>query len=168
MKIELQQLIVAALDRMPKRVKAHDCKVRGANVPMSAIDRIRCDLFLPLGTMERRQKRHFADIDHPRDSRGLWVCLGTTLPIPDADTLVAWSVTPVADLSRSETLTLEQIRAAASEMAKHRWLAGSADVIVDVREHRGVCSLCHRSIADKSALVSCRWGDRTLTREYRL
>lgn len=80
-----------------------------------------------------------------------------------------WSTRDKPTLTSTQWRTLEALRETAREVQRHRWLRPSRDsVVIEVREHRGVCNHCARSRSQTAALVTIRWAGRDLSREFML
>lgn len=132
----------------------------------------RAELFRPFGLLTRRRQLVFADIDHPKDFRGVWTCLkvpicGVSTPRGLAD-LIDWETIPNPCLTEAEHRTLIRTHAGIAECLRHPWMAGSGNeaAALEVREHIGTCKTCKRTTSERSALVTLQWAGRNLSREY--
>lgn len=127
------------------------------------------ELFRPFGLNTKRRQMVFADINHPKDGRGIWTCLKA----PGAagahlSELVDWSTVPNPPLTSAEHRTLLRIQEATGEVLRHPWMRGTGDepVTIEVREHTGTCKKCQQVASERSALVTIQWAGRNLSREY--
>lgn len=153
----------------------------GGSLPESELlDMARGHLFRGFALFQKRTPMGFAAIDHPRSAGNLWKCLTISRPsgpIRDGNELVTWETIHSPELTEHEHATLRCLNDHASELATHPWLRQSPvatnpgtkmpEVIgVSPREHRGTCSVCQRTVYERSALVSIYWAGRVLSREY--
>lgn len=138
----------------------------------------RGQLFRPLALFQKRTPMNFAAVDHPRTAGNLWKCLNVPRasgPVRDGNDLMTWETVHSPELTEREHGVLRSLNDHAREVAAHPWLRQSPvnptpalpEVVgVSPREHRGTCSVCQRTVYERSALVSVYWAGRVLSREY--
>lgn len=132
----------------------------------------RAELFRPFGLLTKRKPLLFADIDHPKNSSGIWTCLKVPICGPTSNKslsdLVDWATVPNPTLTEHEHRSLLRVHAGTLEVLRHPWMKGAGNdvVSVEVREHTGTCKMCGRGTYERSALVTVQWAGRNLSREY--
>lgn len=136
-------------------------------VPDIAAELARPVLFQAFDGFKRRRQMTVSAIPHPRGIDGAWECAGP--PRRPVAIPIDWITLLDPVLTDTEEITLERLRAAASETLQHPWLAASKGAVaIATRIHRGMCKRCQRQAAETSALVTIAWAGRTLSREYYL
>lgn len=131
------------------------------------------ETFRPLATFPQHRRTGFADIDHPKNSNGLWKCLLTWRSGPANIVELATLQGPdlTGKLTTGEREALVRIQECAEDMRDHPWLRVSRrfvgnPVSLQVREHRCTCRSCGRSISRRTVLVTVSWAGRYLDAEY--
>lgn len=131
-------------------------------------EHVRKALFSPMGEFRRRRRMTAVSIPHPRSPLGSVQCfLGWT---QDLEKIISWSTAEVPEMKRHDYDALARLEEAARLIADHPWLSMSpADCVsTHLREHVGTCSVCKRTVSQRSVLVTVQWAGRNLSREYAL
>lgn len=137
------------------------------NLPAAEVAALaREELFRPFWAFRRRAKLSAYAIPHPVDAHGNVTCAAGA---PSSTPPVTWETLPdPLALTAPQWSAVTRLLRAVEEVRRHPWLTSCLPTAVQssIREHRGTCQACGRSVSDVAALVSVDWAGRTLSREY--